>query len=43
VAHPRELLDSEPRTGQRLAITYRDFQAFVREVRERGKAQELAR
>ena len=43
VAHPKELLDFEPRAGQRLAITYRDAHALVREVQERSRGQEMGR
>jgi hypothetical protein len=43
VAHPKELLDSEPHAGQKLSITYRDSHALVREVRERDKTQVLER
>jgi len=43
IAHPKDLLDSTPQIGQRVSIAYANAHAQVREVRERTKAQELAR
>lgn len=43
VAHPKELLDSQPQLGQRVSIAYADAHAQVRDIRERAKSQELSR
>jgi hypothetical protein len=43
VAHSKDLLDHAPQIGQRVSIAYAESRATVREVKERAKAQELAR
>ena len=43
IAHPKQLLDGDTRTGQKLSITYSNSHALVREVRERNKTQALER
>jgi antirestriction protein ArdC len=43
IAHPRDLLDRAPGIGENVRINYSNSQAVVREVRERGKSQDLGR
>ena len=43
VLHPRQLLDRQPATGEKVAINYSNGKGLVREVRERAKAQERGR
>jgi hypothetical protein len=43
IAHPRDLLDRAPGIGENVRINYSNSQAVVREVRERGKGQDLGR
>jgi antirestriction protein ArdC len=43
VAHPKELLDRRPSTGESVAITYSNGKASVREVHQRSREQEVSR
>jgi antirestriction protein ArdC len=43
IAHPKDLLDRAPGIGENVRINYSNSQAIVREVRERGKGQDLGR
>ena len=43
VAHPKDLLDRQPRVGETVRISYSDSKGTVREFRERVKAQDLGR
>lgn len=43
IAHPKELLDRRPQVGESVRINYADSKGIVREIRERGKSQDLAR
>lgn len=43
VAHPKELLDHQPETGQVVRINYSNERGTVREFRERLKAKEISR
>jgi hypothetical protein len=43
VLHPRQLLDRQPATGEKVAINYSNGKGLVSEVRERAKAQERGR
>jgi antirestriction protein ArdC len=43
VAHPKDLLDRQPRVGETVRISYSDSKGTIREVRERAKAQDLGR
>ena len=39
IAHPKDLLDRQPQTGESVRINYSDSKGAVREFRERAKAQ----
>ena len=39
IAHPKDLLDRQPQTGESVRINYSDSKGAVREFRERTKAQ----
>ena len=43
ILHSRELLDRQPAQGENVAINYSNAQGLVREVRARGKSQDLGR
>ena len=43
IAHLKDALDQQPAIGANVAINYSDGKAFVHEVRNRAKAQELGR
>jgi hypothetical protein len=43
VAHPKDLLDRQPRVGESVRISYSDSKGTIREFRERAKAQDLSR
>jgi hypothetical protein len=43
VAHPKELLDRQPSTGESVAINYSNGKASVREVHQRSREQEVSR
>ena len=43
VAHPKDLLDRQPKVGENVSINYSEFKGSVRESRERSRAQERAR
>jgi antirestriction protein ArdC len=43
VAHPKELLDQQPETGQVVRINYSNERGTVREFRDRAKAKEISR
>jgi hypothetical protein len=43
VLHPKQLLDRQPAPGENVAINYSNARGVVREVRARGKAQDLGR
>jgi hypothetical protein len=43
VAHPKDLLDRQPRVGESVRISYSDSKGTIRELRERAKAQDLGR
>jgi antirestriction protein ArdC len=43
IAHPKDLLDQQPRVGENVRINYSDSKGVVREFRERAKANGLTR
>ena len=43
VAHPKELLDQQPETGQMVRINYSNERGTVREFRDRAKGKEISR
>jgi hypothetical protein len=43
VAHPKDLLDRQPRVGETVRFSYTDSKGTIREFRERAKAQDLGR
>ena len=43
VAHPKELLDQQPETGQVVRINYSNERGTVREFRDRAKGKEISR
>jgi hypothetical protein len=43
IAHPKDLLDRQPRIGESVRINYSDAKGVVREFRERAKAQDRDR
>jgi antirestriction protein ArdC len=43
IAHPKELFEQPPGVGANVSVNYSKSKPLVREIRERGKAQELSR
>jgi len=43
VAHPKELFEQTPEIGATVSVNYSKTKPLVREVKERGKSQELSR
>ena len=43
IAHPKELFEQLPGVGANVSVNYTKSKPVVREIRERGKAQELSR
>ena len=43
VAHPKELLDRQPETGESVSISYSGLRGLVREYRERSRSQQRER
>ena len=43
IAHPKELFEQPPGVGANVSVNYSKTKPLVREIKERGKAQELSR
>lgn len=43
IAHPKELFEQPPGVGANVSVNYSKSKPLVREIKERGKAQELSR
>jgi hypothetical protein len=43
IAHPKGLFEQPPGVGANVSVNYSKSKPLVREIRERGKAQELSR